>query len=223
MAEALCYVGIFGLRPSAETYPEARVAALKALELDESNAGTHDALADIKQGYDWDLAGAEVEFKRALEFNPSYLIGRLRYAESLTRLRRYDEAIEETAKTLALDPVSPISYGNRAMVFFRARRYDESIRASQQALDLDPSFVNAIWWQGVSYAGKRDFPKSIAALTKALSISDGPLFRGYLGYIYGQAGQKDKAWQHAAPAGEHDDIRRARHLPTGRIRRASRR
>ena len=79
------------------------------------------------------------------------------------------------------------------MIFFRARRYDESIQASQQALDLDPSSVNALWWQGVSYAGKRDFPKSIAALTKALSMADGPLFRGYLGFVYGQAGEKEKA------------------------------
>ncbi len=58
LAEALCFAGIFGLRSSAEAYPEARLAALKALELDESNASAHDALADVKQGYDLDLAGA---------------------------------------------------------------------------------------------------------------------------------------------------------------------
>jgi tetratricopeptide (TPR) repeat protein len=73
LAEALCYAGIFQFRPSAETYPEARVAALKALELDPSNAGAHNALADVKQGYDWNLAGAEAEFKRALHLNPSHL------------------------------------------------------------------------------------------------------------------------------------------------------
>jgi adenylate cyclase len=193
LAEALCFAGIFGLRPSAETYPQARVAALKALQLDDSNAGAHNVLADVKQGYDWDLAGAEAEFKRALELNPSHLLARLRYAESLTRMRRYDKAIEETAKTLALDPVSPISYVNRAMVFFRARRYDEAIQTSRQALDLDPSNVNGLWWQGVSYAGKRDFPKSVSALTKALSMADGPLFLGYLGFVYGQAGERAKA------------------------------
>lgn len=193
LAEALCYAGIFGLRPPAETYPEARVAAMKALELDESNASAHDVLADVKQAYDWDLAGAQVEFKRALELNPSNLLTRVRYAESLTRMKRYDQAIKETARTLALDPVSPLSHVGRSMIFFRARRYDESIQAGQQALDLDPSYVNALWWQGLSYAGKRDFSASIAALTKALGMADGPLLRGYLGYVYGQAGEKDKA------------------------------
>ena len=193
LAEALCYAAIHGFRPSAEAYPAARVAALKALELDESNASAHDALADVIQGYDRDLAGAQVEFKRALQLNPSNLLVRVRYAENLTRMGKFDQAVQVTGKTLALDPVSPISYSSRAMIFFRARRYDESIQASQQALDFDPSSVQALWWQGVSYAGKRDFPKSIAALTKALSIADGPLFRGYLGFVYGQAGEKDKA------------------------------
>ena len=102
----------------------------------------------------WDLAGAQVEFKRALVLNPSNLLTHVRYAESLTRLKRYEEAIQETARNLAWDPVSSICHVSRAMIFFRARRYDESIQASQQALDLDPSNVNALWWQGVSYAGK---------------------------------------------------------------------
>jgi len=193
LAEALCFAGIFGLRPSGETYPEAKIAALKALELDESNASAHDALAEVKQGYDWDLAGAQVEFKRALSLNPSNLLTRVRYAESLTRLKKYDEAIEETTRILAWAPVSPMSHVCRSMIFFRARRYDESIRASHQALDLDPSSVNALWWQGVSYAGKRNFAQSIAVLNKALSMADGPLFRGYLGFVYGQAGEQDKA------------------------------
>ena len=193
LAEALCYAAIFQLRPSAETYREARAAALKALELDESNAVAHNALADVKQGYDWDLAGAQVEFKRALQLNPSHLLTRMWYAESLTRMRRYDEAVAESGRAIALDPVSSASYSNRGMIFFRSRRYDEAIRASQQALDLDPNRVNALWWQGVSYAGKGDFPKSIAILTKAAGMNDGPLFRGYLGNVYGRAGDRAKA------------------------------
>src|SRR4029077_13302655 len=79
LAQALCFAGVFGFRPSAETFPEARVAALKALELDESNAGAHNALADVKKGYDWDLAGAEAEYSRALQLNPSHLLTRWWY------------------------------------------------------------------------------------------------------------------------------------------------
>jgi TolB-like protein/DNA-binding winged helix-turn-helix (wHTH) protein/Tfp pilus assembly protein PilF len=193
LAEALCYAGIFQFRPSAETYPEARAAALKALELDPSNAGAHNALADVKQGYDWNLAGAETEFKRALQLNPSHLQTRLWYAEHLTRARRYGDAIAESGRAVALDPVSPHSLSNRAMIFFRARRFDEAIRAGQQALDLEPSFVNALWWQGLAYAGNRDFSKSVACLTKGRAMNEGPVFRALLGYVYGRAGDRAKA------------------------------
>ena len=193
LGEALCFAGIFGLRPAAEAFPAARAAALKALELDESNPSAHTVLADVKKGYDWDLAGAEPEYRRALEVNPSHLLTRLWYAEYLARMGRYDEALEESDRAVALDPVSPISHNNRAMLFFRARRYDEAIRASQQALELDPYFVNAFWWQGLSYAGKREFSKSIACLTKAAGMTEGPLFRALLGHVYGRTGERSKA------------------------------
>jgi TolB-like protein/DNA-binding winged helix-turn-helix (wHTH) protein/Tfp pilus assembly protein PilF len=193
LAEALCYAGIFALRPSGETYPEARVAALKALQLDESSAGAHNALGDVKQGYDWDLPAAESEFQRARQLNPSHLLTRFWYAECLTRMKRYDEALAESSRAIALDPVSPLGFGNRGMLFFRARRYDEAIRASQQALDLDPSFINGLWWQGVSYAGKGDFSKSIACLNRGFATNGGPVFRALLAHVYGRAGDKAEA------------------------------
>jgi tetratricopeptide (TPR) repeat protein len=79
------------------------------------------------------------------------------------------------------------------MIFFRARRYDEAIQASQQALDLDPSFINGLWWQGVSYAGKRDFSKSIACLNKGIAMNDGPVFRVLLAHVFGRAGETAEA------------------------------
>jgi TolB-like protein/DNA-binding winged helix-turn-helix (wHTH) protein/Flp pilus assembly protein TadD len=193
LAEALCFAGIFGLRPSAETYPEARVAARQALELDDTSAAAHNALADVKQGYDWDLGGAQTEFRRSLQLNPSHVLTRLWYAECLTRMGRYNEAIEESGRALELDPVSPIALNNRAMLFFRARRYDEAIRTSRQALELDPRFVNGLWWQGLSYAGNRDYTKAIACLTEGVGMNNGPLFRALLGHVYGRAGDRPKA------------------------------
>lgn len=193
LAEALIYEGIFGFRPSSETHAEARVAALKALEIDEASASAHNALADVKKGLDWDLAGAEVEYKLALQLNPSRLLTRLWYGEFLIRAGRYGEAFEQSRQALMLDPVSPHSHSNRAMLLFRVRRYDEAIPISQRALELDPSFVNALWWQGLSFAGKRDFPKSIACLMQAITMSEGPLFPSLLGHVYGRSGERAKA------------------------------
>jgi tetratricopeptide (TPR) repeat protein len=187
------YAAIFGLRFSTDAFPAARAAAVKALEIDEWNAPAHNALADVKKGYDWDLAGAEQEYQRALQLNPSHLLSRLWYAECLARMRRYKEALEESDRALALDPVSPLSYTNRAMLLCRAGRYDEAIRASEQALELDPHLPNALWWQGLSYAGMRDFSRSIDSLAKGASMSDAPLFSALLGHVYGLAGERTKA------------------------------
>lgn len=79
-----------------------------------------------------------------------------------------------------VETFSPHSLSNRATIFYRAR-FDEAIRAGQQALDLEPRFVNALWWQGLSYAGSRDFSKSIACLTNGRAMNDGQVFRTLFG------------------------------------------
>ncbi len=66
---------------------------------------------------------------------------------------------------------------------------------ASKALAVDPNFINAFWWQGMSYAGKRDFPRAIASLSKGMSMEDGPTFRALLGHVYGLAGERTKALQ----------------------------
>ena len=193
LAEALCYAGIFTLRPTEETYPEARKLALRALELDENNASAHNVLADVKKGYDWDFAAAEAEYRRALELNPSHLLTRLWLAEMWTRLGRFDEAIAESRRAGALDPVSPLGPNNLGMIFWRAGRYDEAIALERRALEILPGLVNAWWWQGLAHAGKRDFAKALECLRRAEKLNPGPMTLGYLGHVLGLAGERAQA------------------------------
>ncbi len=83
-----------------------------------------------------------------------HMLPHLRYAGCLSRMERHSEVLAELELGRRLDSVSPTSNGFRAMVLFRARRFDDAIGAARQALDLEPVFVNALWWQGMSYAGK---------------------------------------------------------------------
>ena len=150
-------------------------------------------MADIKKGLEWDLTGAEREHRRALELCPSHLLARLCLAETLSRMERYHDALEESARAVYLDPVSAISHNNRAMLLWRTRRWDEAIEQGQVALDLDPSHVNALWWQGLAYAGKADYPRALSCLSKGYEASGAPALLASLGYVNGVAGDTEQA------------------------------
>src|SRR5262249_52311492 len=79
-AYALAYAGLadcynlphFGTLSPREAGPRAKAAAMKALQIDEGLAEAHVALAFAKYQFDWDWAGAESGFTRAIELNPNY-------------------------------------------------------------------------------------------------------------------------------------------------------
>ena len=193
LAQALIFAGIYEFQPFAQAYAAAHAAAVQALSLDSENAAAHNAMADIKKGFEWDLAGAEREHRRALELSPSHLLSRLWLAETLSRMERYHEALEESGRALSLDPVSAISHNNRAMLLWRARRWDEAIEQAQIALELDPSHVNALWWQGLAYTGKGDYPRALACLSHGFEVSGAPALLASLGYATGVAGDAQQA------------------------------
>jgi TolB-like protein/DNA-binding winged helix-turn-helix (wHTH) protein/Flp pilus assembly protein TadD len=194
LSQSYCLLGIYGIRPSGEAYQKARVAALKALGLDETIAEAHTMLADIKKGYDWDWTGAEAEYKRALELNPSYSLAREWYAEYLSKMERHEEAIAEARRARQLDPVTANSNIILGLVLYRARRYDESLVAVQKALELHPLNPGALWIEAWSHEQKRELPEAISELEKAINLSGGiSLYRALLGHAYALAGKRAKA------------------------------
>jgi len=134
--------GYLGLSPK-EAYPKAKAAALKALEIDDSVAETHTSLATVKMEYDWDWAGAEQEFKRALELNPNYAIGHQWYAEFLRAVGRRDESFREMQRVLELDPFSVIVNNSHGIGFLYARQYDRAVQQCRRTLELEPDFLSA--------------------------------------------------------------------------------
>ena len=84
---------VYGGAVSREVMPSAKEAALKALALDETVADAHLALGSVLHYYDWDWLGAEHQYRRALELNPSDTLVRAVYAHLLvTCLDRPDAA-----------------------------------------------------------------------------------------------------------------------------------
>jgi len=125
------------LRPQ-EAYPKARAAATKSLEIDETLAEAHSSLAVVKMDYEWDLPGAEREFKRAIELNPSYASAHQWYGSLLMSRGRTEEALAETKRAQQLDPLSLIVDMGLGGLYIYARRFDEAIVYLEKVRELHP-------------------------------------------------------------------------------------
>ncbi len=87
---------IWSVGPPKDSMPQAKAAALRALELDDSLAEAHAALGLYLHYYEFDRAGAEKEMRRAIQLNPNYATAHEWLAvDILTSLKRFDEAVAE--------------------------------------------------------------------------------------------------------------------------------
>src|SRR5262249_16421363 len=127
LADSYALLNAYGSGPAKDSMPLAKAAALKALELDDNLAEAHASIGAVIGNYDYDFAGADREFRRALELNPNYATAHQWLAENLSVLKHHDEALAEIRRALELDPLSPIMNRIHADTLLYARRYDEAI------------------------------------------------------------------------------------------------
>ena len=192
---ALAYAGLadcYGVlpiyRPVApeEIYPEAKAAAMKALELDDSLAEAHAALACIMSNYEWDWAGAEQEIRQAIELNPGYATAYQWAAEGLIALGRFDEAVEVMNKARELDPLSIFMNARVGMAFYYARRYDEARAILETTLEVDPSFAQARYFLSLVYSMEKRYEEAIEMIPEES-------FRAWVAVLHALNGDTDKA------------------------------
>ncbi|MEY2486061.1 MAG: hypothetical protein QOH39_1709 [Verrucomicrobiota bacterium] len=180
--------------PSKDCLPQAKTAARKALQIDDSLAEAHASLSFSLIWFDWDWAGAEKEAKRAIALNPNSAHAHFAYAHVLSDLGRHDEAIAEIAKARALDPVFLLYAALEGMFFHHAGRDDEALAKLLKVVELDPNFWVTPLMLGKVYTQQRDYPKAIAEFTKARELSHGNSEAiASIGYTAALAGDKAKA------------------------------
>lgn len=194
LADAHAVLALLEFVPPKEAFPKARAAAAKALEIDEGLAEAHASLGLVRFQYDWEWAGAEAEFRRAIELNPNYPQAHQFYADYLKAMGRFDEAIAEMDRALDLDPLSLAISTGLGHVLYLSRQYDRAIAQYRKALELDPKFVQAHLWFGRPYLQKGMFADAIDELTRAVDLSGGSTVSlATLGQAYAAAGRKDEA------------------------------
>ncbi len=200
---ALAYAGLadcynllsyYGSLSPKESFPKAKAAALKALEIDESLAEAHTSLALAAMAFDWDWAAAGREHQCALELNPNYATAHQWYAEYLAAMERQGEALTEIRRAGEIDPLSLIVATAEGYIGYYRRDFDATIKHSEKTLEMDPNFAPAHSFLAWGYLQKGKFAEAISALQRAVSLSDSnSRMVGELGHAYAVSGQKAKA------------------------------
>jgi serine/threonine protein kinase/tetratricopeptide (TPR) repeat protein len=192
-ADAYALIADFNVLPAKEVLPKVKAAAGKALELDPTLAEAHTSLA-WAQFHDWDWAGAESEFKRAIALNLSYATAHSWYAEYLMALSRFDEALTEMNRAHELDPLSQVTNLAPGLRQYYSKQYQPAINVFQKTVASDALFVPAHVYLGRAYEQAGVNRDAIAEFRKALDLSEGDTNElAALGHAYAVSHQESEA------------------------------
>jgi TolB-like protein/Tfp pilus assembly protein PilF len=185
-AEAEAYIPLaLGYRAPKDLFAKAKEMAIKALALDDTLPGAHNALAAVRfNQYDW--AGAEKEFKRAIELNPSYVTAHLWHGYFLEALGQQSANLAEKKLGQELDPLNLAAGSGVGMAYFYLGQYDQAMEELRKTLELNPGFSQALEGLGEVYEAKGMYADAIATYDKAGLLPS-------LGHAYAASGRKAEA------------------------------
>ena len=202
---ALAYIGLsesyVGLAfnseiPATETMPKAKVAANKAVEIDDTLAEAHSALSDILFWYDWDFNAAEEHIKRALELDPNSAGVQREYAVFLSTMGRHAEALVVIKRAIELDPPNLGYKAIQGLILIRAGQYDEGLAVLQKVREQNPGD----WYGGgytfaiSGYTKKGMYAEAIAIARQARELSGvNPITMSFVGQTLAKAGKRAEA------------------------------
>jgi len=194
-----CYIlsGIsfdVGSLSPAQAFPQAKSAAERAIQLDDTLAEGHSSLAYVRLLYDWDRPGSEAEFKRALALNPGYANAHHWYAHLLMASARREEALAESKRALELDQLNPAMNVHLGWHYIYARQYDLALAQLRKALELDPNHSLGNWYLGWVYEQQGKYPDALQAMHRAQELlSSNTALVADIGHVYATSGDKPAA------------------------------
>ena len=173
LANSYILMGDFGVGvlPPHDANNAAEHAALKAIELDETLAEAHAALAMSRFRSDGDLKGVEVEFKRALELSPGSATAHHWYSHYLLAVGRSEEAIAEGKRAYDLSPVDPEMGTHMQFLYLFLHRYGEVLDQGRQNLELDSNFGETYFMNGQAFEQQHKYKEAEREFSKALELS----------------------------------------------------
>ncbi len=194
-AYALLATAPFDLLPPHEAMPRAEKAARRSLELDNSFAEAHTALALVNHHYHWDWKAAETEYQRAIELNPDHGDTHLWYSWLLLALGRRDDAFDEIEQTMSIvqetDPRRLVTvHTTRAAAYYFGREYQRAVEECEKAEQLDPGYFMLHFIAGRAHMRLNNYARAIKHLKAAIGAGEMPLMEAALGLAYAVSGKK---------------------------------
>lgn len=191
-ADCFALFGWFGERPPNEAFPEAKAAALRALEINPELAEAHATLGFVRAFHDWQPGEAEAELHRAIELEPGYAPAHYFLSPILLVTGRADQAIERSRLARELDPLSPFVNAHLGWMLIGAGRPEDALAPLERALELDSDLALAHWLTGWARLYESGPEAAIPHLETAVERSGrAPWFLAHLGHAYGLAGRPE--------------------------------
>ena len=195
LANAYIVQGGIGLVPPAENWSKAKWSAEKAVELDDTLAKSHQALAGVRLMYEWDWSAAERELTRAIELNPADGEPHNLYAYYYQATGQLDKALSEMRRAQELAPLSSFINSDVAFALYYQGNYEEAINVYRNGEEMDPHFgPSPLFLLAQIYEQKGEYDRAIAECQKAFAIfGRDPGILAVLGYTYAVSGKHREA------------------------------
>jgi tetratricopeptide (TPR) repeat protein len=194
LADTYSLFAFLGTVAAKEAHARVKKFTTAALRIDPQLAEAHTSLAGVKKLYEWDWAGAEAEYLRALELNPRYAAARQLYADHLSAMGRPQEAIQQIRSAQELEPLSLVISMEMAWILYMARDFQGAFEQSWKTLALEPRFAAAQNTLGLAYEQMGMHDEAIVEFQNARVCSDGhPAAIAALAHAYASAGKRQEA------------------------------
>ena len=161
LADSYIALPFYSTYSNIEAFENAKRAAIKALEIDNSLSEAYTSLAFIKALYDWNREEAELDFKRALKANPNYATAHQWYALHLLHMGKFEDSENEMKKAIELDPLSLILKKDHGMILLYSRKFDQAIEILKNTIEFNPNFSRVHETLGRVFAEKSMFDEAL--------------------------------------------------------------
>jgi serine/threonine-protein kinase len=193
LADSYSLLGQYLHLAPADAFPQAKEAAVRALELDDSVAEAHASMAELLFFYEWDWAGAEASYQRAFELDPRYASARHWYAWFLMSQKRHHEALEQIRLAQRLDPGSLTLATTLGLPFYYQGQYEQAAEQYQEVLEMDPNFTLAHYYFATAMLQMGRYGEAIAYLRRVRAVDYSQQVSAQLGCAYARLGRRSEA------------------------------